>query len=319
MAGSPGAVAPFDDEGIWLRCNFHAHTTESDGWLQPALLRRYYAAAGYDVLAITDHDMLTPTPAGNDNMLILGGTELGLRAPQSGGPLHILGIGIEQQPDVGHEASLSQATSAIRASGGLAFVAHPVWSGLRTDELGLLEGVTGIEIFNGNVEVEQGRGHANAHWDIWLAMGAKLGGIATDDLHRPGFDGFRAWTMVRAKERTREAVLAALAEGRYYATTGPRITELTWQNETLTVRTTPVRSIVVAGKPSFGCQVKAGHHEMAFNGERLRTIDGQALEGTSDGDLLTGAIFHSAPRVQFLRVVVTDAAGRMAWSNPIWV
>jgi hypothetical protein len=58
-----GAVAPFDGQpGVWLRCALHAHTTGSDGWLTPTMLRRYHAIAGFDVLAITDHDHFTPAP-----------------------------------------------------------------------------------------------------------------------------------------------------------------------------------------------------------------------------------------------------------------
>src|SRR5207253_9069033 len=52
-------VGPFGRDGLWLRCSLHAHTTESDGMLPPAMLPRYYAMGGFDVLAITDHDLLT--------------------------------------------------------------------------------------------------------------------------------------------------------------------------------------------------------------------------------------------------------------------
>ena len=55
------AIAPFDDRpGHWLRCALHVHTTASDGWLAPHIQRRYHRWGGYDVLAITDHDMHTP-------------------------------------------------------------------------------------------------------------------------------------------------------------------------------------------------------------------------------------------------------------------
>ena len=47
-----------------LRGAFHNHTTESDGWLTPQIQRRYHAMAGYDVLAITDHDRRTLEPRG---------------------------------------------------------------------------------------------------------------------------------------------------------------------------------------------------------------------------------------------------------------
>jgi hypothetical protein len=320
MPLTDGSIAPFDGaEGVWLRCAFHVHTTASDGWLTPEKQRRYHAWAGYDVLAITDHDRLTPEPAGSDGLLIIGGTEISLRAPKSGGPLHLLGIGITEQPAATIASSLTEAARAVRAAGGLPFLAHPVWSGLRTDEVDGLEECAGVEIYNASCEVEQDRGHADAHTDIWLSAGHRFGLIATDDTHYPGWDAFRGWTMVHARERSREAVLEALAAGRYYATSGPRITDLRVDDGVLTVRSTPARSITAFANPHFGAQVRAGHHELAYYGQRLRTTDGQTSEGLSDGDLLTGARFTAVPGVRYYRIMVTDDRGRRAWSNPIWI
>src|SRR5918911_13529 len=56
-------MSPFDDPGEWLRCAFHAHTTNSDGELSPELLVRHYEWAGYDVLATTDHWVRTDVPS----------------------------------------------------------------------------------------------------------------------------------------------------------------------------------------------------------------------------------------------------------------
>lgn len=315
----PTAVPPFDDQpGAWLRCALHVHTTESDGWLSPPVQRRYHAWSGYDALAITDHDKVTPHPSGDDDLILLGGTELSLTAPRSGGPLHLLGIGVGASLSVDRDATLREAAAAVRAAGGLPFLAHPLWSGLHTDEVDGLDDCAGIEIFNASCEVEQGRGHNDTHADIWLSQGHRLTLIATDDTHYPGFDAFRAWTMVHAAERSRDAVLAALAAGRFYASSGPRITGLTLDGATLSVRTTPVRSIAVLANPPYGARIEAGHHSLAYHAGRLGTADGQTMEGLAEGDLLTGAIVHWRPGVRYARLVVTDAHGRRAWSNPIW-
>jgi len=314
------AIPLFDGApGGWLRCAFHVHTTESDGWLTPPVQRRYHTGAGYDVLAITDHDRCTPEPPGEDNLLVIGGTELSLTAPKSGGPLHLLGIGITSQPRVGREATLAEAAAAVREVGGVPFLAHPVWSGLRTDEVDGIEHVAGIEIYNASCEVEQDRAHADAHADIWLSEGHRLGLIATDDTHYPGYDSFRGWTMVHAAGRTREAVVAALDAGRFYATCGPRITGLELADGALTVRTTPVRAIAALANPPYGGQVRAGAHELAYGGHRLPTADGQTLEGLVEGDLLTGAVFPIHPKVRYARIVVQDERGRRAWTNAVWM
>lgn len=314
-----GVFAPFDGQsGVWLRCALHSHSTESDGWLSPVMLRRYHALAGFDVLAITDHDRFTAEPEGNDDLVIIGGAEISLIAPNSRGPLHLLGIGVTRMPAVTEESSLSEACSAVTAANGIPFVAHPVWSGLLTDEVDGIELAAGIEIYNSSCQVEQDRAHADAHWDLWLSRGLKLNGIATDDLHYPGYEAFRAWTMVHARERSRDAVIEALQAGRYYSTTGPRITGLTLNDGVLTVGCTPAKAVTALANPPYGARITAGHHELTYRAARLRTSDEQAMEGIINGDHLTGAVFRGHPAVRYVRIVVEDDQGRRAWTNPIY-
>ena len=67
----------------FLKCNFHCHTTCSDGRLSPKDVMAAYRALDYDVLAITDHREVTrPTadeiPAG---LTLIPGTELDFLLP----------------------------------------------------------------------------------------------------------------------------------------------------------------------------------------------------------------------------------------------
>ena len=194
-----------------------------------------------------------------------------------------------------------------------------VWSGLRPDEVDGIEHCAGMEIFNASCEVEQGRGHNDAHADIWLSMGHRLSLIATDDTHYPGYDAFRAWTMVHAAERTRESVLHALENGRFYASSGPRILDLSFDGEALEVRSTLAVSIAALGNPPHGGQITAGRHAITYRGERLRTADDQSWEGMTEGEFMTGARFSVRPGTRYLRVVITDVHGNRAWSNPVWI
>ncbi len=321
MIAKVDSVAPFDrDTGIWLRCALHAHTTESDGWLSPVMLRRYHALAGYDVLAITDHDRYTPEPEGDDSLLVIGATEISLVAPKSNGPLHLLAIGISEIPEVHRDSTLEEAIAAVGAKGGLSNVAHPVWSGLLTDEVGGIERADGIEIYNSSCAIEQDRAHADAHWDLWLSQGHRLNGIATDDLHYPGYEAFRSWTMVRAADRSRDAVIAALRAGDFYSTMGPRFSSISIDDDQLTIHCSPVKSVTVLANPPFGARVTAGHHEISFHARRFPTADGHALEGIISGDNLTGAIFpRGSYPLRYIRVVLEDDQGRRAWSNPMYL
>ncbi|CAN5618731.1 hypothetical protein BH23CHL5_BH23CHL5_26430 [soil metagenome] len=126
MSIPDSVIAPFGQtQGEWLRCALHSHSTESDGWLSPEILRRYHALAGYDVLAITDHDQYTKEPSGQDKLTILGATEISLVAPKSRGPLHLLAIGISSMPEIDSEGTLGTACRAVLEVGGLPFAAHP--------------------------------------------------------------------------------------------------------------------------------------------------------------------------------------------------
>jgi hypothetical protein len=272
------------------------------------------------VLAITDHDQYTKEPSGQDKLTILGATEISLVAPKSGGPLHLLAIGISSMPEIDFEGTLGTACRAVLEVGGLPFVAHPVWSGLLPEELDAIDIAAGIEIYNASCAVEQDRAHADAHWDMWLSQGHRLTGIATDDLHYPGYEAFRAWTMVFAADSSGVSVRDALLAGHFYATTGPRFLDVSFMDGSLIVRCSPVHSIAALANPPFGARVTAGHHELAYHAARLRTHDDQVLEGITEGDHLTGAEFqHSHPGVRYVRIVAEDDQGRRAWTNPIYL
>ena len=72
---------PFGRPGSWLRCQFHAHTTNSDGEATPEGLADHYARAGFDVLAITDHWHVTEHPS--DRILVIGSSELSARVDET--------------------------------------------------------------------------------------------------------------------------------------------------------------------------------------------------------------------------------------------
>jgi hypothetical protein len=65
-----------------LKGALHAHTTCSDGALEPEELLRVYRNLGFQFVAITDHDSLIPRdywdrlPQGDDDFLVFKGVEL---------------------------------------------------------------------------------------------------------------------------------------------------------------------------------------------------------------------------------------------------
>jgi hypothetical protein len=316
-----GVIEPFGNDGVWLRCALHAHTTRSDGMLDPAMLRRYYTMGRFDVLAITDHDELTALPdeeSSHPGLVLLNGTEISLRAPLGGGHLHLLGIGVRKMPTVNREMVLSKAVVAVRAEGGVPIVAHPWWSGLTPDELGDLAGVAAIEVYNAGCQVEQGRGDSAQYWDALLSQGIRINAIATDDHHMPGFDAFQGWTMVRAQERSPEAVLAALQAGHYYSSNGPVIHSIRRTSSGFVVESSPAAAIAVLGKHHRGVRVNAGPHGLKHPGDTFASSTG-GREGSLEGEYITRATFPPLTGSNYARVEVIDERGRKAWSNPLWL
>ena len=198
-------INPFSSDGMWLRCASHAHTTNSDGEMPPDKLVSHYDWAGYDVLAITDHWVRTDEPS-LDGLLVIPSSELNA---QAGGPaedVHVLALGITADPVLPADsfASLEETVAWILEHGGVPYIAHTYWSGVRTEQFEGCEGLVGLEIWNAGCELELGRGDSTLHWDEALERGRLLFGLVADDSHHPGFDSAFSWTWVKAPERSRE-------------------------------------------------------------------------------------------------------------------
>jgi hypothetical protein len=303
---------PFAEQGAWLRCALHAHTTNSDGELTPSLLVSHYERARFDVLAITDHWVRTAEPS-TERLLVLPATELDASMGEPGREAHVLGFGIASDPlEPGSEfPSLPETVSWIEDAGGVPYLAHPYWSGLRVDEFAGCEGLLGLEVYNAGCELEVGRGFAGVHWDDVLeADGRVWFGIAADDSHHPGFDSSLAWTWLKAPDRTPEAVLEALRAGTFYSSTGPAIEELTFKDGVVEVRTTPARSVVLMTGRTRGASVNAGRSGYSYRGD--------VLDRGEDGAITVARL--SAPRqAPYGRIEVTDENGGRAWTNPLWI
>jgi hypothetical protein len=298
---------PFVSGGDWLRCALHAHTTNSDGELAPASLAAHYARAGYDVLAITDHWRRTDASA--DGLLVIASTELNCVLPE-GRDGHVLGFGVDAEPrELGSEyAGLERTAEWIEEHGGVAYLAHPYWSGVVPGGLELPDNVRGIEVYNGGCELEVGRGLSSVHWDELLEAGTRCFAIATDDSHHPGFDSDLAWTWLRA-ERTGEGVLDALRAGRFYSSTGPVIRGVERDGDALEVRTSPSQSVFLVARRERGAAAHAGRLPYCHKA--------RVLERADDGSI-TRAQLTLQSDFEYARIEVVDGNGGKAWTNALW-
>jgi hypothetical protein len=302
---------PFARPGRWYRGVWHCHTTESDGARSIDDVVAWYAERRYDFLAITDHNRVTPSPAGRTapaaaagGLALVPGVEVDAGRTGAGTAFHILGIGLREMIDVPREAAARQALPAqtvvdrLRAAGAAVFVAHPYWSGLVAEDLTPLRDVAGIEVYNANTDVDIAKGYSSVHWDDCLTRGRPLLAAANDDAHWRMADYGKGWTMLRAADGlTPQSVTAALAAGSFYASTGVVLDDVTFDGETAAVRV----AAPGAREVRFVCDTRWG--------ARVQADDAPLREASHT---LRG-------RERYLRIEVVAPDGGMAWTNPLFV
>ncbi|MHB1295576.1 MAG: PHP domain-containing protein [Anaerolineae bacterium] len=287
--------SPFSAPGRWYKGNLHCHTTQSDGNYTPDEAIDWYRDHGYDFLAITDHWVLTPgRTRTRGGFFTITGAEL------DGPGYHLLCLGLSALPSGELRESAQELVDAVVAAGGLPFFAHPYWTAQTPAHLAGVQGYAGIEVFNSVCDRMDGLGYAGVHWDLLLAKGRTVTGLAVDDTHWRHGEVGRGFVMVRATEPSEPAILDALRRGQFYASTGPQISALDLAvmpdgRPALRVRCSPCRSI------TFFAHGPRGHRY-------------EAAEG-----LLDGAMHPLNPEQVFLRVECRDDLGRTAWSNAVFV
>lgn len=274
---------------LWLRGNLHTHTTLSDGILPPEEVVQRYAAAGYDFLAISDHDLVAPVADYQPlaSMLLIPADEV----TRSGS--HMLAVGVQNA--ITPSPDRQQAIRDTVDAGGLPILNHPSWQAAFAhwpqEEMERLQGYAGIEIYNGIVEREPGCATATDRWDRLLSTGRRTWGFANDDFHRP-VDFARGWNVVQTPERSVQAILTALKTGAFYASTGVQIRRIEAEGAQLSVETADAARIRFIGE--FG-------RELAW------------LEGAAATYRATGE------EGRYVRIECLGDGGRSAWSQPAFV
>lgn len=299
----------FSLPGRFWRGNLHTHSTRSDGVLDPVEVCRRYRAEGYDFIALTDHfvgcygyPIVDTTGYRGDRFTTLLGAELHSGVMQNGELWHILAVGLpadfvpanapDFKPITGQETGPEIAARA-RAAGAFVAIAHPQWSGMTLDDARSLSAAHAVEVYNHGCAVGAARPDGFAIADLLLSEGRNLSLCATDDAHFTEPDHFGGWVMVRATENSPDALLAALKAGNYYSSQGPELRNIALEGDTITVESSAVVSVILLG---------AGSAALAVHGNSMTRCHLNLARLENYG---------------WFRIMVTDAAGRHAWSNPI--
>lgn len=284
----------FDEKMKFYKGNTHCHTTDSDGGRTPGEVMEIYRAAGYDFLALTDHWHVC---RGMDyrGMLIIPGVEYDFEfATQT---LHLVCLLPDDRPvrriarGIGHKEVIQRVNEA----GGVVIAAHPAWS-LNTPELlSSLDGVEISEVYNtiSDEPFNGPRGNSEGILDVTAANGKVFNLVAADDAH--GYEGEHcvSYTMVQADSLTVPAILDALKRGRFYASQGPMFVNIEVGDGRIVAETSPVSRITFCSNEYW-------------TPDRCQTGEG-----------ITRAVYRIQPRDRFVRIRLTDAAGKHAWSSPI--
>ncbi len=207
---------------------------------------------------------------------------------------HILAVGIPldfARPATGETAP--QIARRAADAGAFIGLAHPSWNGLTIEDAKTIDCAHAIEIYNHGSQVEADRGVDWPFCDQLLNEGWRLSGYATDDAHQMTYDAFGGWVMVHAEDLNPDALLASLKAGCYYSSTGPEIHHVEFEDDEVHIECDAASVICAQG-----------------HGSRVLT---------SIAENQTSASFALEKfRNAYLRLTVTTADGKRAWTNPVW-
>lgn len=211
----------------WFRGDLHSHTLHSDGsWDVPELVG-WARARELDFLALTDHNTVSghaqALSLASDDLLVFGGMEM----TTHWGHAVTHGAGWHEW----RGADMARLAAQAMAKGASFTIAHPMapgddqgCTGCRWTFAEMMPGpALQVEIWNGGPWSDYNE-EGLALFRRWLAQGHRLVATAGSDIHGPeGGVGPIGFNHVEARSLTEADILSAVARGRNYLSSGPRL------------------------------------------------------------------------------------------------
>lgn len=257
-----------------------------------------YKEAGYDFIALTEHNKIVADPGVAGILHIANAEEI----TQEAGGNHILALGINSV--IGIEGSDQERVDAVTAQDGLPILAHPNatqynWS---LEQLQQVSGYNLIEIFNSTMDaikalkVYIGSSYSIDKWDKLLSAGKIIYGTADDD-YTPYDGGFNGGAVEVLADRLQQSnILNSLKTGNFYALQGsdaPRFENISTSGNTINTTLNQPCDITFVGK----------------NGKKLQISNST-----------TSSSYTSQGTEVYVRVEAKSVAtGKYSWSQPIQV
>ena len=322
------------ESGNFYKANLHCHTKVSDGAMTPEEVKAHYMAHGYSIIAYTDHDVLLDhSDLAEENFLPLNGFEAEVTEKDER-PIHkrktchlcyvakepdnvvmpfyhrskyMIGNGDwyrdrikfdESQPDHVREYTPECINDMIRRGKEAGFFVtynHPTWSLENYADYMAYEGIDAMEIMNASSWVHGWMEYNPRVYDDMLQGGKRLFTLATDDNHSDK-DACGGWIMVKAEKLDYTTVTKALEKGDFYASWGPEIRQLWFEDGYVHVKTAEAKRILC----NYGIR-------------KAKCVE------NSDGTPVTEASFSVPTDCGYFRITVVDAEGRCADTNAYFV
>lgn len=290
----------FSETTPWYKANFHAHTTVSDGGKTPEKVEELFRAAGYDILALTDHRMVSPEKV-TDDFIILSASELDTTYGEDRCCFHIIGLNIP--PDAVFDDALRSShpqalVDYIRSVGGIAYLAHPQWSLNQTEDIIGLKNIFAVEVYNtaSTLPINADRADSSQILDLVAKKGYLIPQVGADDCHWYKGEHCKSYTMLQTEDFSVKGILNALEEGRFYASQGPRVKQVEVKDNVVTVTCSE-------------CALCIFYSDTPWAGERSRITPEGATQYT----------YELCPSDHFIRIELVDKEGNKAWISPFAV
>ena len=201
-----------------------------------------------------------------------------------------------------YTAKVNEIIRTANEKGFLVTLNHPNWSLLTCSDCIKYEGLWAMEVYNHGCFSLTGFPDDDRVYDEILRSGRKIFVTATDDNHNwepfddPRSDSFGGWTMIKAEKLDYASVIEAMEKGNFYATQGPEIKELYFEDGYIHIECSEAREIC------------------------LNSLTRECMRVGSNDCTLTSADFKISDSLHgYVRFKVIDKYGKAAWTNPYYV
>lgn len=205
----------------------------------------------------------------------------------------------ETLPDYEREYSsecINDIIKTARENGFFVTYNHPNWSEENYSIYSQYHGMHAMEICNFGCIHEGWDDYNPAVYDDMLRGGEKIFCTATDDNHNRSADSFGGFTVIFADKLEYSTVMSSLFDGNFYASQGPEIYSLVYDDGKIKVECSDAERIVIS---------TANRRRKAVN--------------ATNGVPLRRAEFAVLDRDEYVRITVIDKFGKPANTNAYFV